>query len=71
MKDWLKQESDIMVRLDGAEDRGYMNAYIHCRELLDQMSFYSPSNKCRVVRLEAIEDILSKNIEYYGRNLIK
>lgn len=71
MSSWLKQEADMMVRLDEAEDRGYMNAYIHCRELLDQMSFYSPSNKCRVVRLEAIEDILNENIEYYGRNLKK
>lgn len=71
MSNWLKQEADMMVRLDEAEDRGYMNAYIHCRELLNQMSFYSPSNKCRVVRLEAIEDILNKNIEYYERNLKK
>jgi hypothetical protein len=71
MSNWLKQETDMMVRLDEAEDRGYMNAYIHCRELLNQMSFYCPSDKCRVVRLEQIEDILSKNIEYYGRNLKK
>jgi hypothetical protein len=71
MSNWLKQEADMMVRLDEAEDRGYMNAYIHCRELLNQMSFYSPSNKCRVVRFEAIEDILNENIEYYGRNLKK
>ena len=71
MSNWLKQESDIMVRLDEAEDRGYMNAYIHCRVLLIQMSFYCPSDKCSVVRLEQIEDILSKNIEYYGRNLKK
>lgn len=71
MSNWLKQESDIMVRLDEAEDRGYMNAYIHCKQLLSQMSFYSPSNKCRVVRFEAIEDILNKNIEYYGRGLKK
>lgn len=71
MSNWLKQEIDIVIRLDEAENRGYMNAYIHYRELLNQMSFYSLSNKCRVVRLEAIEDILNKNIEYYERNLKK
>lgn len=71
MSNWLKQEADIMIRLDEAEDTGYMNAYIHCKQLLNQMSFYSPSNKCRVVRLEAIEGILNKNIEYYERNLKK
>lgn len=71
MSNWLKQEVDTMEKLEEAESIGYRNAYIHCKQLLNQMSFYSPSNKCRVVRLEAIEDILNKNIEYYGRSLKK
>lgn len=71
MSNWLRQAADTVEAEERAEYLGMKNAYIHCKQLLNQMSFYSPSNKCRVVRLEAIEDILNKNIEYYERNLKK
>jgi hypothetical protein len=68
MDNWLGYALELEEKLEKAEYQAWMNAYKHCKQLCNSMSFMTEHNG-RVLRLSDIEDICNKNIEYYERML--
>jgi hypothetical protein len=68
MDNWLRYALELEEKLEKAEYQAWMNAYKHCKQLCNNMSFMTEHNG-RVLRLSDIEDICNKNIEYYERML--
>ena len=66
MDNWLKDVADLEEKIEKTEYQTYINAYKHCKQLCDSMSFMTEHNG-RVLRLSNIEDICNKNIEYYEK----
>lgn len=71
MKDnWLKNAADLEEKLEKSEYKGFMCAYIHCKELCNKMSFTSLANG-KVVRIADVEHVLNGLIEYYSKEIEK
>lgn len=66
MDNWLKVMADLEEKIEKTEYQTYINAYKHCKQLCESMSFMTEHNG-RVLRFDDIEDICNKNIEYYER----
>ena len=49
-----------------SENKGFMYAYTHCKQLCNKMSFTSPNNG-KVIRVADIECVLDELIRYYTR----
>ena len=66
MDSLVRYSLEFEEKLEKAEYQAWRNAYKHCKQLCNSMSFMTEHNG-RVLRLSDIEDICNKNIEYYER----
>lgn len=70
MSNWLGEAADLESKFEKAEYLGMMQAYKHCKELVDETSFTSVDNG-RVVRVDTINRILDNLIEYHRKECLK
>lgn len=64
----MKVAADLEEKIEKTEYQTWINAYEHCKQLCNNMSFMTEYNG-RVLRFSDIEDICNKNIEYYKRKM--
>ena len=65
---WLERAADLEEKLEKAECKGFLNAYKHCKELCNKVSF-TGYNGGRILRVADIEHILDGLIEYYTKEI--